>query len=103
MAKPKRKSLTETVKQPPRSVPKVEVDLEGLDQVTGKLPAAAPAAKKKARKNNPKPKSNPARLRRLSVDLDEDLLAKFKAWCAVNHTTIKKRVVELISEAVDRA
>ena len=103
MGKPKRKSLTESVGQPPRPVPKADVDLEGLEKVTGKLPSKPQTSAKKAKKNNPKPKNNPVRLRRLSVDLDEELLGKFKAWCAVNHTTIKKRVVELISDAVDRA
>ena len=52
MAKPKRKSLKDTVKQPPVPVPKADVDLEGLDQVTGKLPAAAPKAGRKSKKTS---------------------------------------------------
>ncbi len=94
--KSKRKSLQDPVPSPKKTLPKPDLGLDGLEAATAKIDK--PAALKKAR---PKRKGD-GKPKRLSVDLDSELFANFKAWCAVNQTTIKEKVVQLIRKTVER-
>lgn len=86
-----RKSIGDTIKK--------DVDLSGLAEAKEQLDS-----KTKATEESP---SEPAiveeqvNLRRLSVDLDENLVADFKAWCAKNRTTLKAQIDKMIREKVE--
>lgn len=110
-SKAKRRPLSEAVK-PPTPVPKTEVDLEGLDNLTKNKVGSAVKTKVKAPRPKPTPRvavkstkagSKTNSTRKLSVDLDAELFTKFKAWCAINNTRMKAWVAEMIREAVDKA
>jgi hypothetical protein len=107
--KSKRVPLTQAV-TPPTPLPKPEVDLEGLDNLTKNKSGSADKPRVKA----PKPKHTPRgavkgtkavsktnSTRKLSVDLDAELFTKFKAWCAINNTRMKSWVAEKIRETVE--
>ena len=91
-----RKKLGDTVKKP-APLPKADVDLEGLEKITEPKRAedAKPQAPTPAKKEPEKVET-----KRLSVDLEKSLFAKFKARCAEQDTTIKERVVEWIRQDV---
>ena len=106
MAKAQRKSLQDTVSAPPpKPLPKPDLDLAGLENVTKKLeragePTAPPVREKTSRKAVAKPPKEPEKPKRLSVDLDPELFFKYKEWCAAKRITMKKRTIQMIVEAV---
>jgi len=83
--------------KPKNPIPKADLDLDGLDKVTS-IAAKNPEPEKVSL--IPVPKKPPSKPKRLSVDLDHELFSKFKAWCAINNTTIKKCTVEMIRKTV---
>ncbi len=100
--KTSKKSLQDTVPTPNETLPKPDIGLEELDGASRKIEIAPKidqiqAMGKSATMNLPPTEKKP---KRLSVDLNTELFASFKAWCAIKQTTMKKKVVELIEETI---